>query len=83
MAFDYIGSVEFDLDAEKYSQELLTLKHYGSLITQDMVLMSMVKCDCSKEQLFGMGDCCNSCSARRDINRVTSQYKQAKKLGGY
>lgn len=83
MAFHFIGSVKLENDADHYSQELLTLKHYSSLITQKMVLDAREKCKCTKEQLHGLGNCCKSCSARRDLNRVISQYKQAKKLGGY
>ncbi len=80
---EFLGSVELEQDADALAQELFNLGHYSSLVSQKMVVDSRIKCSCTKEQLHGLGGCCESCCARRDLNRATRQFKQSKKLAGY
>jgi len=80
MAFFFIGKTELEPDADSLVQELFCLAHYSSLITQDMYLSAKRSCQCTKDQLFGLGYRCDSCESRFTLNRVTSQFKQSKKL---
>lgn len=76
----YLGPIKLNEKAEDTIQEILLYGYFYKGINQNDIIESRIQCSCTVSNLHGMGDVCNSCKSRRELNRVVEQFLHHKNL---